>query len=413
MPPIPSCGDATGKAWRHSLWLARCAAASTQSRVTGAVACVVVSGCMPNEHTNGTQITLGDISVVIPEIPGSGGWQGGPLSRDHYERLRTDFVRSESHGAWDYGQGPSVLVERRRWIPGAVPDYNAYPLGNAEYAGAVIDFTMASASLIERCGLSIWASVDERGVAAVISVAEASGEAAVLIVTVVSRGQFAPEAVNIFPTVFGSVTDAAGNRISTCTGDDALQNEFEQIVAIHNEAAAAQGYSSTPPVPADEVESDPFAGNDFVVEPEDLDTLLRRAAYVRITAPVPIEELEDGIIPVDYPGLVDGFWRADIKLSSGQIDNWPGYDRSLKLGLKLITDGRYELLDDDQHVIALMTGHVPTRLVPGLFGEYLALQIDPDGQVTNWLDTPTLEDFIPDPHPDSYLEYRIYNPAQD
>jgi hypothetical protein len=61
--------------------------------------------------------------------------------------------------------------------------------------------------------------------------------------------------------------------------------------------------------------------------------------------------------------------------------------------MKVCDEGVYILLDADRKEITRRTGYVPNRLLPGDYGDYLSVDIDENGKITNWLKSPSLEEF--------------------
>lgn len=52
-----------------------------------------------------------------------------------------------------------------------------------------------------------------------------------------------------------------------------------------------------------------------------------------------------------------------------------------------------EIQDSDFQTLKTIRGCVPNKLLPGEYGDYLALDIDEVGIIKNWLDNPELSEF--------------------
>jgi hypothetical protein len=102
---------------------------------------------------------------------------------------------------------------------------------------------------------------------------------------------------------------------------------------------------------------------------------------------------DDEDMPYDAP-LRDGkSWKAVINLDEGRIENWPlGKTLSFR-DMKVCDEGIYVLLDTDKNEIMRIGGYVPNKLLPGDYGDYLSLDIDHNGKITNWLKWPSLANF--------------------
>lgn len=83
----------------------------------------------------------------------------------------------------------------------------------------------------------------------------------------------------------------------------------------------------------------------------------------RIELPVYVEDIEEGSMPADIPFLrEDGdlsWWDVSVRLSDGQIHDWPG-GGSHEIFLKVVDGGRYSLLDEDLGELA----RLPIRKQP-------------------------------------------------
>jgi len=114
------------------------------------------------------------------------------------------------------------------------------------------------------------------------------------------------------------------------------------------------------------------------------------AKFVNIEIPV-----RDGIenIPLDFPGRKGDMWYGSIDIDEGRLLEWPkGIAGNLEL--KVCDEGCYTLLDADRQVLStIQNDYVPNELIPGEYGDYIDLQIDDAGMITNW-GNPNLSDFF-------------------
>lgn len=101
---------------------------------------------------------------------------------------------------------------------------------------------------------------------------------------------------------------------------------------------------------------------------------------------------EDEDMAYDAPLRNGKEWHALIDLDEGRIVNWPqGF--YLSFYMKICDEGIYTLLDAEKREVKRKSGYVPNKLLPGDYGDYLSLEIDETGKITNWLSYATLEDF--------------------
>lgn len=112
--------------------------------------------------------------------------------------------------------------------------------------------------------------------------------------------------------------------------------------------------------------------------------------YLKLRVAVRYEE-ED--MPNDAPLREGNSWCAIINLHTATIRGWPK-GRALSFrNMKICDEGIYILLDDNGVEVTRIEGYVPNKLLPGAYGDYLNLDIDEDGKITNWLSNPTLGNF--------------------
>lgn len=117
------------------------------------------------------------------------------------------------------------------------------------------------------------------------------------------------------------------------------------------------------------------------------------ACKVRVALPVRYEEKD---IPNDFPLQKGNMWNAVIDIDSGEIEGWPeGAGEREISNMKVCDEGIYEILDGGNKVIATREGgYVPHGLIPGSYGDYVTLNIDAKGKVTNWPSSPDLSGFF-------------------
>jgi hypothetical protein len=103
--------------------------------------------------------------------------------------------------------------------------------------------------------------------------------------------------------------------------------------------------------------------------------------YVQIDAPV---RYGDRDIPYDAPLRSMDMWKAIVDVHTGAIQDWPA-GQSLDLEMKVADSGRYALLGENFEVIAHHQNYyVPHCTIPGSYGDYIKLDIDSSGVITNW-----------------------------
>jgi hypothetical protein len=114
------------------------------------------------------------------------------------------------------------------------------------------------------------------------------------------------------------------------------------------------------------------------------------AEYIDIDIAVRYDE-ED--MPNDAPLRDGNSWKAVINLTNKCICNWPKGKTLSFHDMKICDEGIYILRDIENNEITRITGYVPNALLPGDYGDYLSLDIDENGFITNWKADASLEDF--------------------
>ena len=114
------------------------------------------------------------------------------------------------------------------------------------------------------------------------------------------------------------------------------------------------------------------------------------AKYLKMSVDV---RYDDEDMPFDAPMRAGDNWEATIDLDEKRIENWPQGQTLSFEDMKVCDQGTYILLDADNNEITRIEGYVPNKLLPGEYGDYLSLDIDETGKITNWLEWPSLADF--------------------
>ena len=86
------------------------------------------------------------------------------------------------------------------------------------------------------------------------------------------------------------------------------------------------------------------------------------------------------------------YWRPLIDIDNGVIIGWPK-GTTADVHYKVCDDGSYYLKDrDGNDVMCIENDYVPNNLIPGEDGDYIIMQIDGQGRITNW-EKPSFRDF--------------------
>jgi len=114
--------------------------------------------------------------------------------------------------------------------------------------------------------------------------------------------------------------------------------------------------------------------------------------FVKMEIAVRYEE-ED--IPSNFPGRNGDVLTMTFDVQTGEILDFPK-ETEADIYMKVCDEGTYTLLDGDRKEIKKITNdYVPNGIVPGEFGDYVALKIK-DGFITNLVKQPHLKDFYPE-----------------
>lgn len=97
-------------------------------------------------------------------------------------------------------------------------------------------------------------------------------------------------------------------------------------------------------------------------------------------------------MPTDFPLFKNSVWTAVVDVDSGRIENWPIGD-SRTMHIKVCDAGTYSLFDETGAEVVSYSGYVP-NIVPGSYGDYIELEIDENGVITNWNPKADIDDFF-------------------
>lgn len=111
--------------------------------------------------------------------------------------------------------------------------------------------------------------------------------------------------------------------------------------------------------------------------------------HIRIAVAVRYNE-ED--IPNDFPLRKGEIWTGTVNIDTGKIEEWPE-GKSGKLAMKVCDEGTYTLLNGTKQ-IAKRQDYVPNKVVPGEYGDYIDLEINEHGIITNWPKNPDVAAFF-------------------
>lgn len=89
-----------------------------------------------------------------------------------------------------------------------------------------------------------------------------------------------------------------------------------------------------------------------------------------------------------------GEFEIEIEVDTGKVVNWSGVE-SIHIFDKVCDCGTYTLFDKNgSRIIEVINDYVPNDLIPGSYGDYIDLQINMDGVVTNWPKKPDVSYFF-------------------
>ena len=98
-----------------------------------------------------------------------------------------------------------------------------------------------------------------------------------------------------------------------------------------------------------------------------------------------VNGLQDSDDDPKMPLIHYGRWKLDIDLSTGKIKDWPE-GTTASVHYKVCDDGRYQLLDEEDNVVADVFDYVPDMLSPkgSGYGDYVIMDIDASGKIKGW-----------------------------
>lgn len=103
----------------------------------------------------------------------------------------------------------------------------------------------------------------------------------------------------------------------------------------------------------------------------------------------------------DFPGRCGDVWWALIDLrddGTAYLRYWPEKRGRCELQMKVTDGGIYKLLGpgpDGVFIACLAYEYVPHGVVPGRYGDYVHLDIQPDGRIANWPRQMDIQAFFP------------------
>ena len=113
----------------------------------------------------------------------------------------------------------------------------------------------------------------------------------------------------------------------------------------------------------------------------------------RVRLELPVRYWEEDI-PNDFPFRQGDTWTAEVEVDTGKVVGWP-QGKSGALHMKVCDEGTYTLLDGKGQAIAkIEQNYAPNKAVPGCYGDYVELDINEHGVVTNWYKNPDFSAFF-------------------
>lgn len=105
---------------------------------------------------------------------------------------------------------------------------------------------------------------------------------------------------------------------------------------------------------------------------------------------------EDEDIPFDFPLRNGDMWSAVVDIETGKIRGWPQGHPACRVDMKVVDGGTYTALGPGNEVIGQAAGEYVPRCIPGGPGDYVELEIDEQGVITNWPKNPDLSGILDD-----------------
>jgi hypothetical protein len=87
-----------------------------------------------------------------------------------------------------------------------------------------------------------------------------------------------------------------------------------------------------------------------------------------------------------------------IDIKTGIIKDWIDKTGGIPANYfeKVVDTGKYTLLDVKGRILKCLEGYVPNKLIPDKdgYGDYITLDVNSKGKITNWYSNPSFEEFI-------------------
>lgn len=89
------------------------------------------------------------------------------------------------------------------------------------------------------------------------------------------------------------------------------------------------------------------------------------------------------------------YWCPEIDIETGVVTNWEK-GKVARVHYKVCDDGTYHLKDAEGNILLTKEYYVPKILdLDGeSFGDYIILQIDENGKISEWNNNPDISDFV-------------------
>jgi len=104
-----------------------------------------------------------------------------------------------------------------------------------------------------------------------------------------------------------------------------------------------------------------------------------------------IEDTNGDLIPCRYGDS----WQPKIDIDNGIIVDWE-QGKTAKIHYKVCDSGTYTLLDEGGNIVQAYDGPVRNIACPeeNGYGDYIIMNINENGQILNWPETPDVSDFF-------------------
>lgn len=161
------------------------------------------------------------------------------------------------------------------------------------------------------------------------------------------------------------------------------------------------------------------------------DELKSKTQYVHISIPYYPEDnlitFDDGVMTElecdeDFvpPMLNTDDMRLEmtIDIKEGRLVEWNKYNEYLRMQAKVMDSGTYTLLDAEKKPIWQICGYVPNRLIPSFeierdYGDYIELEINSNGTISNWKKEIDLSVFAKEGHEPKPIKTNKWHKAED